>query len=112
MDTLDTSATSEVPQPPEWATQLFQMIQTQNQRMEGLEQRLQAQSIGGSAPTPETTGTPMEESVREPMAVRQKKKLPELPEFTGKRTEFRPWLTQAKAKLSVDKGTETEVVRF
>ena len=72
MDTpiMDTPATSEVPQPPEWATQLFQMIQTQNQRIEGLEQRLLGQYIGGSTPTPETTRTASEDNIRDLMAVR------------------------------------------
>lgn len=61
--------------------------------------------------TPAVTIT--EDAVREPLAVRIKKnKLPELSEFSGKRAEFRPWLTQAKAKLAVDKLEETEIVRF
>ena len=92
MDTqMDTQATSEVPQPPEWATQLFQMFQSQNQRMEGLEQQLRERQNGGSILTPETSTTG--DIVREPTAVRVKKKLPKLPEFNGKRTKFRPWLT-------------------
>ena len=96
--------------PPEWAAQLFQLVQAQNQRMESLEQQFREQPNGGSTFTPEATTT-TEDVVREPMAGR-KKKLPELPEFSGKRTEFRPWLTQAKAKLDVDKAEETETVRF
>ena len=80
--------------------------------MEGLEQRLLGQHIGGSTPTPETTGTASEDNVRDLMAVRQKRKLLELPEFTGKRIKFRPWLTQAKAKLAIDKDSEPEDVRF
>ena len=85
---MDSQATSEAPQPPEWAAQLFQMIQSQNQRMEGLEQQLRGQQNGGSTLTPETSSTG--DVVRELMAVRIKKKLPELPEFSRKRTEFRP----------------------
>jgi hypothetical protein len=81
--------------------------------MEGLEQQLREQRNGGSTNTPETAAsTVIEESVREPPAVRLRKKLPELPEFSGKRNEFRPWITQAKAKLSVDKATEPEAVQF
>ncbi len=53
-----------------------------------------------------------EDVVRESMAVRWKNKLPELPEFNGKRAEFKPWLTQIRAKLLVDKKDETETVRF
>ena len=85
---MDTQATSEVPQPPEWATQLFQMFQSQNQRMEGLEQQLREQQNGGSTLTPDTSAT--RDIVRESTAVRVTKKLPKLLEFSGKRTEFRP----------------------
>jgi Retrotransposon gag protein len=90
------------------------MMQQQNQRMETLEQQLREQRSGGTS-TPEVTPavTITEDAVREPLAVRTKKnKLPELSEFSGKRAEFRPWLTQAKAKLAVDKLEETEIVRF
>ena len=107
---MDTSAISETPQPPEWATQLFQMVQSQSQRMEGLEQQLRERQNGGSTLTPETSANG--DAVRESTAIQGKKKLPELPEYSGKRVEFRPWLTQARAKLAVDKAGETETVRF
>ncbi|OQV11378.1 hypothetical protein CLAIMM_15220 [Cladophialophora immunda] len=113
---IDSSSALGLTPPLEWAAQLYQMVQTQNQRMEGLEQLLQNQQNGGSTSTPESTSQE-NSNVRELMAVRESsdqkhRKLPELPEFSGKRTEFRPWLTQAKAKLSVDKDKDTEIVRF
>ena len=82
-------AASQAP-PPEWAAQLYQLVQAQNQRMESLEQQLREQQNGGSTFTPETAATTNEDIVREPTAVRKKNKLPELPEFSGKRVEFRP----------------------
>jgi hypothetical protein len=109
--------------PPEWATELFRLIQTQNEqmqlqnrRMETLEQQLRDQQRSGDTSTPETTTTTTttatKDTVREPLAVQKKNKLSELPEFSGKRAEFRPWLTQARAKLAIDKAEETETVRF
>ena len=89
---MDSQATPETPQPPEWAAQLFQMIQSQNQRMEGLEQQLRGQQNGGSTHAPEISAAIIGDAVRESTAVQAKKKLPELPEFSGKRTEFRLWL--------------------
>ena len=80
--------------------------------MEGLEQQLRGQQNSGSTHAPEISAAIIGDAVRESTAVQVKKKLPELPEFSGKRTEFRPWLTQAKAKLAVDKDTETKAVRF
>lgn len=113
------SQASTTPPPPEWATELFRLIQTQseqmqlqNRRMETLEHQLRDQQRSGSISTPETTTTTTDNTVREPSAVRKKNKLPELPEFSGKRAEFRPWLTQVRAKLTVDKAEETETVRF
>ena len=109
---MESSADSSAP--PTWAAEMYRMMQQQNQRMEALEQQLREQRSGSSS-TPEVTPTvtTTDDTVREPMAVRVKKnKLPELSEFSGKRAEFRPWLTQTKAKLAVDKLEETEIVRF
>lgn len=117
---MDTSAPAEAP--PQWAAQLFQMIQTQNeqmvvqnQRMIELEQRLQQQNNGRGTTTPSRTTTPPVIAAEvhtgiEP--VRRKDKLPELSEFNGTRAVFRPWLTQARAKLEVDRAGESEAVRF
>lgn len=115
---MDDQQTASESAPPQWAAQLFQMIQTQNEQMVLQSQRIAAfeQQLGrrrdGSTPTPESSTSPVVEVVREPEAGRQKAKLPELAEFSGKRTEFRPWLTQVRAKLAVDKEKETEIVRF
>ncbi len=92
-------------------------MQLQNRRMETLEQQLREQRESGGLSTSGTAATTAtavatEDTVREPSAVRKKDKLPELPEFSGKRAEFRPWLTQVRAKLAIDKGEETETVRF
>jgi hypothetical protein len=97
--------------PPAWASQLFQMIQVQNERMVALETQL-GQQRETSARTPERSTSPTTGTARDNGTVRQKAKLPELAEFNGKRAEFRPWLTQARAKLTVDKMEETETVRF
>jgi hypothetical protein len=101
---------------PQWATELYQLVQTQSQRLEFLEQQLRERR-NGITPTSEGTTSSIqarEELVQGPTAVRTttKNKLPELPEFSGKRVEFRPWLMQVKAKLAVDKSEETESVRF
>ena len=119
---MDMQAAATAPTAPEWAAELYQLIQTQNEqmqiqsrRMETLEQQLREQHRSGGTPTPETTTTATvttQDIIQEPLAVRKKNKLPELPEFNGKRAEFRPWLTQVKAKLAVDKTEETETVRF
>lgn len=103
--------------PPAWASQLFQMVQTQMERTQTLEQQLAEYRNGGVNATPEslsqgTSTAAMDENVQHQGAVHQKAKLPELPEFNGKRSEFRPWLTQVRAKLAIDKATETELVRF
>lgn len=105
--------------PPDWATELFRLIQTQNEqmqlqnrRMENLEQQLKDQQHSGGISIPETTTPAADDTVRESLTVRRKNKLPELSEFSGKRAEFRPWATQVKAKLTVDKADETETVRF
>ena len=42
----------------------------------------------------------------------QRKRLPDPPVYEGKRSEFKPWLAQVWAKLSVDMGDERGDVRF
>ena len=118
---MDTSATP-TEAPPQWAAQLFQMIQTQNeqmvvqgQRMAALEQQLQQRDSSRGINTPSRATTPpvvAADVVTGTVAVRRKDKLPELSEFNGTRAVFRPWLTQARAKLAVDRADESEVVRF
>lgn len=118
---MDTSAAA-TEAPPQWAAQLFQMFQTQNeqlvlqnQRMAEMEQRLQQQnsSRGTTPPTRATTPPDVAADIStETTTVRRKDKLPELLEFNGTRAVFRPWLTQARAKLAVDRAEESEAVRF
>ncbi|KAH0848989.1 hypothetical protein FOPE_03244 [Fonsecaea pedrosoi] len=91
---MDSSSALGPAPPPEWAAQLYDLIREQNQRVEGLEHLLQNQQNDGSTPTPESTQRE-NSNVREPLAVRESsdqkhRKLPELPKFGGKRTEFRP----------------------
>lgn len=42
----------------------------------------------------------------------QRKRLPDPPSYEGKRSEFRPWLAQIWAKLSVDLGDTPGDIRF
>ncbi len=81
--------------PPEWAAQLYRMMQTQNERMVALEAQIKHQNERGArtpeVPTPTTTTTTTN-IVQGSESVRRKAKLPELAEFNGKRSEFRPWL--------------------
>lgn len=42
----------------------------------------------------------------------QRKRLPDPPAYEGKRSEFKPWLAQVWAKLSIDMGNEPGDVRF
>lgn len=42
----------------------------------------------------------------------QRKRLPDPSAYEGKRSEFKPWLAQVWAKLSVDMGDEPGDVRF
>jgi len=97
--------------PPQWAAELFRMLQVQNERMVALEIQLGQQNERNNR-TPERSTSPTVNATRDADPVRRKAKLPELAEFNGKRAEFRPWLTQARAKLVVDKSGESESVRF
>jgi hypothetical protein len=45
-------------------------------------------------------------------AKQQRKRLPDPPSYEGKRSEFKPWLAQVWAKLSVDMDNEPGNVRF
>jgi len=108
---MDNGQTTMGSSPPRWAAELFQMLQVQNERMTSLETQLGQQNERNRR-TPERSISPTIDTTRDIHPVRQKAKLPELAEFNGKRLEFRPWLTQANAKLNVDKSGETEAVRF
>src|SRR4051812_40069424 len=108
---MDNGQTTTTNSPPQWAAQLFQMLQVQNERMVALEAQLSQQNERNNR-TPERSTSPTINTARDVDPVRRKAKLPELAEFSGKRAEFRPWLTQARAKLNVDKRDENEVVQF
>jgi hypothetical protein len=112
--------------PPAWAQELFGRLYTdmraQSERMRLLEQQIE-ERIGTNATTmdatPVSTSNPSQatttsaEVETQPLqVVRRKDQLPHPPEFSGKRSEFRSWLTQIRAKLFVDKSDEAEAVRF
>jgi hypothetical protein len=119
---------------PQWALQLMQQMQAQAQRLEQMEQQiaLQPQGHGGAATTPATAATPSDrtsdigtqlplqgsmrmginERLADAAVVRARDKLPEAPEFEGRKVDFQPWLSQVWAKLSVDRRNEPEDVRF
>ncbi len=67
-------------------------------------------------PTPETltprSASSSYENGSSESFVRKQESLPKPPEFDGKSREFKPWLSQMKAKLIVDKAHESELVRF
>jgi Retrotransposon gag protein len=102
-------------------------LQQQGTKIQDLEQQLQRQQArtdglapptDGKAPilTPNTDGSrspnpPLVYQPTVPEAVRREQ-LPKPPEFAGKRSEFRSWLTQMYAKLTTDKAHEPESVRF
>jgi hypothetical protein len=44
--------------------------------------------------------------------IRRRDKLPEAPEFDGRKVDFQPWLAQIHAKLVVYRKREPEDVRF
>jgi hypothetical protein len=102
-------------------------LQQQSMKIQDLEQQLRQQQarteglappLDGRAPvtTPITDGSrsPSPLPTHQPIgheAVRREQ-LPKPPEFAGKRSEFRSWLTQIYAKLTTDKAHESESVRF
>jgi hypothetical protein len=112
--------------PPAWAQELFGRLyndmRAQAEQLRLLEQRIDernrtstttAETIPRSTPLPsQATTTSFGNEARRLEIMKRKDRLPDLPEFNGKRSEFRSWLTQMQAKLSVDKSDETEDVQF
>jgi len=92
---------------------LEQQLRQQQARTEGL-----APPLDGKAPmiTPNTdrSRSPSPLTAHQPTGheVVRREQLPKPPEFAGKRSEFRSWLTQIYAKLTTDKAHEPEPVRF
>jgi hypothetical protein len=110
--------------PPEWfQTFVQQMVQTHNdqmnevmQRINAIDQRTQAQVQPYSSvdqvpplPTPTTAPTstimptPTDTLVSEELTRRPRPKLPDVPSFSGKRSEWRSWKNRMTTKLRVDK---------
>jgi hypothetical protein len=102
-------------------------LQQQSIRIQDLEQQLQRQQARteGLAPPPDGRApiiTPNTDRSRSPSPlpthqpvgheIVRREQLPKPPEFAGKRSEFRSWLTQMYAKLTTDKAHEPESVRF
>lgn len=102
-------------------------LQQQSIKIQDLEQQLRQQQARteGLAPPPDGKTpaiTPNTDRSRSssPLPTRQqigheavqREQLPKPPEFAGKRSEFRSWLTQMYAKLTTDKAHEPESVRF
>jgi hypothetical protein len=70
-------------------------------------------AILGSTPLPsQATTISLGSEMRTLEVARRKNQLPDSSEFHGKRSEFRAWLIQVQAKLSVDKLNDTEAVRL
>jgi uncharacterized protein YfiM (DUF2279 family) len=97
--------------------QAYTVAAQQDQKTQGLQEQQQAYIDNNSAQsaglTPATTHSrqpspgPADQDV-----VRQKDRLAKPPEFHGDRAEFRSWLLQVRAKITVDLATESETVRF
>lgn len=111
---------------PAWALELLQQVQSQAQRMERIEQQLAMPTAANTMPT--TTVTPpshnskgddnsmphaehaTNEQDKEPP--RRRDRLPDTPEFDGKKADFQSWVAQVYAKLVVDRAHDPEDVRF
>jgi hypothetical protein len=115
--------------PPEWARRMAEMLAkqaadsvAQAAKIEALQVELLHQNgrtppIGLHAPSPTTPGhfspalTPQEEREYTKSPVWRHEELPKLPEYSGDKTGFRPWLAQVKAKLRVDLWDKPEDTR-
>jgi hypothetical protein len=114
-------------QPPQWANPLLEMIrQMQEQqndqatlitslrtRMETQDRLLaQAYPPRTGSPGPTIAPTPALAPISQHHENRPTKFLGDLPAYNGTRNDFRPWLQQAHAKLSVDYSQQSPTVRF
>jgi hypothetical protein len=105
---------------PSWVQdmlkQMQQVVAQQDQRIQELQEQLQARTNEDSAQsglTPTTTHSRQPSpGPRDQDVVRSKDRLSKPPEFHGDRAEFRSWLLQVHAKITVDLATESETVRF
>ena len=104
--------------PPEWfqvfAQQMVAHMTHMTQRMDTIEQQSQGQPPSSveqatPLPTPTTVDTatsvppPADTSASEEPARRPRPKLPDMPLFMGKRSEWRSWKSRMEAKLRKDK---------
>jgi hypothetical protein len=106
---------------PSWVqdmlSQMQQVVAQQDQRIQELQEQLRARtsetissSVGLTpATTPSRQPSP---GPRDQDVVRPKDRLTKPPEFHGDRAEFRSWLLQVHAKITIDLATESETVRF
>ena len=99
--------------PPQWATQMAELLNAQAVQIQALQDELTRRNHPTITPSyaPTTTYTPTETD-RSDTFVRRKELLPKAPEFDGTKTEFRPWVSQIEAKLQVDLADDKEIVRF
>ena len=101
--------------PPQWATQMAELLNAQAVQIQALQDELTRRDHPTLTPSytqpPTTTYTPTETD-RSDTSARRKELLPKAPEFDGTKTDFRPWLSQMEAKLQVDLADDKEIVRF
>ncbi len=100
---------------PAWANSLFSMVQ---QQLNGFEQRLANQqsptnpTIPAMTPsTSQTTEATIPVGGIESTEIRRKDRLPNVPEYEGKRSEFRAWRDQVNAKINVDLARENQAIQ-
>jgi hypothetical protein len=120
----DSGAITPATEMPAWAEHLMN-------RLEAIELRTRELARSAASPTAQTlpAQTPEDQQTNDQdhrggpqsdtndllsmlRATQQRKRLPDPSAFEGKRSEFRPWLAQVWAKLSVDMGNEPGDVRF
>ena len=121
--THDTTSLPAETSPPQWARQMAALVNSQADQIRNLQNALQERedrtnlnvpglSIPPSSPSPTGAHTPTEETGYTGTFIRRQEYLPKPPEFDGNRADFKPWLTQMEAKLSVDLSDRSEAVRF
>lgn len=100
---------------PAWASSLFSMVQ---QQLNGFEQRLanQQSSTNPAIPamtpsTSQTTEATIPVGGIEPTEIRRKDRLPNVPEYEGRRSDFRAWRDQVNAKINIDLARENPTIQ-
>lgn len=99
---------------PAWAEHLLN-------RLEAIELRTRELGHGAASQTPtiptpvtddQQSGSQTANDLISALHNQRRRRLPDPPSYEGKRSEFRPWLAQVWAKLSVDMESEPGSVRF